>query len=144
MPRKRSSKWSKRYKALDKFVIPFFVLVSLTYLGGSLFLHQKFSNLLTLVFATGGIMFLVFMTLVIVLFIRNDIYEKTNNQHLISHTHVVGITICTMASAVPAFLVLLFITKYFDYLAIFLALVILSVVVVGLDTLNTRRTFREE
>lgn len=54
------------------------------------------------------------------------------------------VVIPSIASAAPAFLVLLFIPKYFDYLTIFLALVILSVVVFGLDSLNTRRVFGEE
>ena len=77
-----------------------------------------------------------------ILAISYAIYERTNNQHLISHTHVVGVTLYTMASSIPAFIGLYFFARYVDYLTILVALVIISVVAVGFNAIRTWRSFR--
>ena len=133
----------KKNEAIRQRTVAVGVAFGLILLFVLLSLHQEYSNGLTLLLATGGIMVLVSVTLFVIMLIRFDVFRKTNNQHLISHGYAQGIGLYTLISGIPAAWLLNFASKRFDAFAILAVLVILSAIVIGMETLQAKSTIRE-
>ena len=133
----------KKNEAFKQRTVAVGVAFGLILLFVLLSLHQEYSNGLTLLLATGGIMVLVFVTLTIIMLIRFDAFRETDNQHLISHGYAQGIGLYTLVSGIPAALLLNFVSKRFDAFAILVVLVLLSAIVIRKETVQAKSKIRE-
>ena len=133
----------KKNKAIRQRTVAVGVAFGLILLFVLLSLHQEYSNGLTLLLATGGIMVLVSVNLFVIMLIRFDVFRKTNNQHLISPGYAQGIGLYTLITGIPAAWLLNFASKRFDAFTILVVLVILSAIVIGMETLQAKSTIRK-